>query len=452
MFDDDAKMVRRSLVKISHSPKTTTDGGVEFDADVVLRRVEDAIDRVLSKIKQPISTVAMCSFWHSLVGVDERGKPTTPVLTWADRRSREYTAVLQDRFDENVTHNRTGAHFHSSFWPAKLLWLRRERPDVWDRTVQWISLSDLVASRLFGETVTSISMASGSGIFDQRKCDWDGELLRYLKLKRSQLPRIANDGESFSPTKKYARRWPQLAAAKWFPVIADGVADSVGAGCSTSDKAALMVGTSAAMRVVLGKVPRRIPHGLWCYRVDSKRVIVGGALSDGGNLYELLKQRFALKGDLESELANRETPDGLVVIPFFHGERSTGYDENARGAIIGMSAEHDGIDVLRAAMEGVAFRLADIYERLSTTTDIKTIVASGGALRESPIWTQIIADTLGHDLTVNDTDESALRGAVILARNVPFQIQSFPNAKPKPGLNFDNVWKLLSEVEGPAYK
>ena len=171
-------MVRRSLVKIPHTPTTTTDGVVEFDAEDVLSRVEDAIDRVLAKTKLPISTVAMCSFWHSLVGVDERRKPTTPVLTWADRRSRNYTPVLQERFDEKLTHNRTGAHFHSSFWPAKLLWLRREQPDVWERTSHWLSLSDVIASRLFGENVTSISMASGSGIFDQRKCDWDSELLR----------------------------------------------------------------------------------------------------------------------------------------------------------------------------------------------------------------------------------------------------------------------------------
>jgi len=415
LFDGEATMMRRSLVKISHAPTTTTDGCVEFDVEDVLRRIEDAIERVLAKTKQPISTVVMCSFWHGLVGVDERVKATTPVLTWADRRSREYTPILQERFDEKETHNRTGAHFHSSFWPAKLLWLRREQPDVWDRTSQWLSLSDVIANRLFGENVTSISMASGSGIFDQRKCVWDGELLRYLKVKRSQLPRIADDGESLSLAKKYARRWPQLAEAKWFPAVADGVADSVGAGCSTPDKAALMVGTSAAMRVVLDKVPRKIPQGLWCYRVDRQRVIVGGALSDGGNLYALIKERFGLKGDLENELSRRETPDGLVVIPFFHGERSTGYDENARGAFIGMSAEHDGIDVLRAAMEGVAFRLADIMTRLCTVTDIQTIVASGGALRESPIWTQIIADTLGHSLTINDTDESALRGAVLLA-------------------------------------
>lgn len=409
-------MLPRTLVKIVHSPTTAGDGSVEFDAGELLQRVEDVIDKVTAKTKVTIDAVAMCAFWHGLVGVDYKGKPTTPVLTWADTRSRDYTPLLKERFNENVIHNRTGAHFHSSFWPAKLMWLRNELPDVWKRTTRWLSFSDLVAERFFGECVTSISMASATGVFDQRKCDWDAELLRSLKVKRSQLPRVATDGETFRLLRKYARRWPTLAKSAWFPAIGDGAADNVGSDCVSKNKAALMVGTSAAMRVAFaGKVPRRIPDGLWCYRIDSKRVIVGGALSDGGNLYALIKDRFKITGDIETELSKRQPAEDLVVIPFFHGERSTGYDETARGAIIGMTAEHDGIDVLRAAMEGVAFRLADIYEPLNTVTDITEIVASGGALRRSPAWTQIIADTLGQDLTINDTDESSLRGAALLA-------------------------------------
>lgn len=415
LFDAGLRMLPRSLVKIAHSSTTANDGSVEFDATGLIGRVESAIDMALSRANRPVDAVALCSFWHSLVGVDDRGRPITPVLTWADTRSREYTAILKERFDERIVHNRTGAHFHSSFWPAKLMWMRRELPDVWQKINRWLSLSDLLAERLFGESVTSISMASATGIFDQRQCDWDSELLRYLKVKRGQLPRIANDGEIFTITSKYARRWPQLADARWSPAIGDGAADHLGSCGPSPNTASLMVGTSAAMRVVLDKMPRRIPAGLWCYRIDSKRVIVGGALSDGGNLYALIKKNFGLKGDVEAEISKRETPEGLVVIPFFHGERSTGYDENARGAIIGMTAEHDGFDVLRAAMEGVAFRLADIYERLSTVTDIQTIVASGGAIRQSPTWTQIIADTLGQNLTVSDADESSLRGAALLA-------------------------------------
>ena len=85
---------------------------------------------------------------------------------------------------------------------------------------------------------------------------------------------------------------------------------------------------------------------------------------------------------------------------------------------------HDGIDVLRAAMEGVAFRLEDIFTRLQKVAKIEEIVASGGALRESPVWTQIIADTLGRDLTISGVKEASMRGAVLLAMESVGKIES----------------------------
>ena len=162
----------------------------------------------MKKAKRPVSHVASCTFWHSLVGIDERGRPTTNVLGWADTRSREYTAVLQRSFDEQETHNRTGAHFHSSFWTSKLLWLRREFPEVWARTVQWLSFADYLSLQLFGQANTSVSMASATGIFDQTKCDWDSELLKFLKVKRSSL-RVAAD-DRHSSLAKFARRGRSL--------------------------------------------------------------------------------------------------------------------------------------------------------------------------------------------------------------------------------------------------
>ena len=391
-----------------------------MDADEAFDHVASAIDALLAKtaaVKGEIGYIAQCAFWHSLVGVDAGGRPTTKVFGWADTRSREYSPALRKRFDEHAVHDRTGAQFHSSFWPAKLLWLRRERPEVFARTDKWLSFSDYVALRLFGAAVTSVSMASGTGIFDQRKCDWDAELTRFLKVRRAGLPAVCeDDAQTFTLNRKFAKRWPRLAKAAFFPAIGDGAADNVGSGCVMGSMAALMVGTSAAMRVAYaGYPPSPIPDGLWCYRIDRRRVIVGGALSDGGNLYARIKQLFKLPANADELVAGREPRDTLVVIPFFHGERSTGYDEDARGAIIGLTAADDGIDVLRAAMEGVAFRLADICERLADVAEVKTIVASGGALRESPVWTQIIADVLGRDLTLSDARESSSRGAVLLA-------------------------------------
>ena len=389
LFDGKARPLPKMSVRIERSFAATPDGGSELDADEALSHVVAAIDTILkrsAKLKGEIGYVATSSFLHSLVGVDTRGKPTTKVLGWADTRSREYTAVLKKRFDEKIIHNRTGAHFHSSFWPAKLLWLRSEFPDIFAKTAKWLSFSDFVALRLFGEAATSVSMASATGIFDIRKCIWDSELLKFLKIKPSNLPAIAGDDFiTFTPNKIYAKRWPRLKDAKWFPAIGDGMADNIGAGCITKNKAALMIGTSGAMRVAYtGEPPKHIPEGLWCYRIDRKHVIIGGALSDGGNLIQWLRNNLKLPKNYEDEIRRRRTTvSGITFQPFLFGERSTGYNENARGAILGLTASHDAVDILQAAMESVAYRFADIFKQLSTVTRITEIVASGGALRES---------------------------------------------------------------------
>ncbi len=422
LFNYAAEPVRGTSVKIERTLDTTADGVSEIDADEAVSQVVLAIDALLEKAKKlkgEITHVALCSFWHSVMGINAKRRPTTKVLGWADTRSHEYSAVLKKRFDETEIHNRTGAHFHSSFWPAKLLWFKNEQPEIFAKTAMWLSFSDYLALKLFGTAATSVSMASATGIFDQRKCTWDGELLRYLKVRKDALADIAPDGATFTLTRKFAKRWPQLAKAKWSLAVGDGAADHIGSCGLGKNKASLMVGTSAAMRVAFrGKPPTKIPTGLWCYRIDRESVIVGGALSDGGNLYSLIKERFRLPANTDKLLLSRESPDDLVVIPFFFGERSIGYDENARGAIIGLTAMHDGIDVLLAAMEGVAFRLDDIYQRLKKVAKITDIVATGGALRDSPVWTQIIANTVRHELTISGIAESSLRGTVILSKKM----------------------------------
>lgn len=421
LYDANANTIPHMSVKIEWLLAVTADGGAEIDADEAFGQVVASIDDVLKKavkLKGEIEYVASCSFWHSLVGVDAKGKPTTKVIGWADSRSRKYTDVLRKRFDETAVHNRTGARFHSSFWLAKLLWLRKDFPDVFAKTARWLSFSDYVALKLFGDATTSVSMASGTGIFDIRKCLWDSELLKFLKIKISNLPAIVDkDSTIFGLNRVFAKRWPRLADAKWFPAVADGAADNIGAGCVTRSKAALMIGTSGAMRVAYrGEPPEKIRDGLWCYRIDRNRVIIGGALSDGGGLYRWLKENLKLPKDAEAIIAKRAPgAHGLTFLPFLAGERSTGYNESAHGAILGITSSTDSIDIVHAAFEAVAYRFAEILDQLNSVVKIKEIVASGGALRESPVWTQIIADVLGRDLLMNDVPESSSRGAVLLA-------------------------------------
>lgn len=415
LYDHAGAVLPKTLVKIERKLKATGCGGSEIDADAAFRQVVKAVDEVLAKApKGEITHVASCTFWHSLMGVDADGKPTTPVYGWADNQSRQYVATLRKKLGESETHKRTGARFHSSFWPAKLLWLRDSR--AYSATTRWISIGDYVTLKLSDKLVTSISIASGTGIFNLRESDWDGELLRFLKVKRSELPEIAPGNFTFKLSGKLARRWPRLADTEWFLPVADGAANNIGSGSVASDNAALMVGTSGAMRIVLTEPPKMVPDGLWCYRVDDQRFILGGALSDGGGLLDWLRVNLKLPKNAEALIAKRlPAKSSVTVEPYFAGERSTGYNENARGAILNLSMASDAVDIYQAAMEAIGGRFAEILRQIETVTPVKKIVASGGALRRSPVLARIIEDALDRKLTLSDTHEASMRGAVLLA-------------------------------------
>src|SRR5215204_1250401 len=115
LYDLQGNVLPKSFVKNERTLTATEDGGAEIDATEAFAQIEKAIDDVLkksAKIKGEIISVAASSFWHSLVGVDKQGKPTTKVFGWADTRSRKYVSELRKKFDESEIHNRTGARFH----------------------------------------------------------------------------------------------------------------------------------------------------------------------------------------------------------------------------------------------------------------------------------------------------------------------------------------------------
>ena len=405
------------------------------DAGALLARVAQTIDAKLYELQiyEPttrIQLIAISCFWHSLVGVDETGRATTPVLGWADNRAAAAATQLSSRLDESRVHARTGCRLHPSYWPAKLLRLRTEEPESFSATTRWCSFSEYLALHLFGESALSVSMASATGLLDQRTCEWDQELLEVLGVSVESLPEIASPNRAFQGlAPDYAARWPQLSDARTFPAIGDGAANNIGAGCTSKEKVALMIGTSGAMRVLFaGEPPPSVPPELWCYRADRTRVIVGGALSDGGGLYRWLRESLLTEYDSESieHQLGRMEPDahGLTVLPFWAGERSVGWNADARGAILGLSLQTRPIEILRAAMEAVAYRFALIARALEPLAPQGTIMAAGNALNASPTWVQILADVLGRQIVLSETTEASLRGAALLALEAAGKIQS----------------------------
>jgi gluconokinase len=373
----------------ARTPYEPTEG--VLDPERLVGAARAAVEEALRELGAPVDARAISCFWHSLVALDARDRPLTPVLTWRDVRSARQAEGLRARLDADAVHARTGCALHPSYWPAKLAWLAAAEPETFAGAARFVSFPDYLLLRLAGELRSSLSQASATGL--RGRDGWDEELLGVLGVRPEQLPEVSDE-----------------PAEGWFPALGDGACSNVGAGCVTPGRAALMIGTSGAFRVLRpddGSLPQ---PGLFLYRLDAARVVEGGAVSDGGNLYAWLERTLRLPD--AASVADRE-PDGhgLTFLPLLGGERSPGWRPDARGAIAGLTFETEPLDLLQAALEGVAYRFAEIADLLPGVTEV---VATGGALDANPGWGQILADVLGRTVYRGEAEGSA-RGAALVA-------------------------------------
>jgi gluconokinase len=401
----------------SHLPyasRRDSDGAAEVDPELLLRLAARSVTQALRRAPGPVGAVGLSTFWHSLVGVDGSGAPTTPVLLWSDTRAWRQAERLRRELDAEAVRRRTGVPIHPSYWPAKLAWLREARPAAWRRTRHWLSFADLLYLRLFGEVGTSPSLASGTGL-RRLAGGWDPELLDRLALDPGALP--AEVGEMSGLRPPHARRWPKLGEAPWLTARGDGALANLGSGCVDATRRAITLGTSGALRVITDRVPPSLASGLWCYLLDAGRYVVGGSLSDGGNLWAWLERTLRLDGPaVEPRLRRLRPGSGPDFLPLLAGERSPGFAPHAAGAVAGLTQATTAEQIARSAMEGVAVRFAMVDAALDRSVPGgATLVASGGALHASRLWAQLVADAVGKPIWVSPDFEASTVGAALLA-------------------------------------
>ena len=436
-FDDAGRPAPGAESRVEYEAIAMPGGGVELDPAALVEAVAEAIDGCLAGAGRrgaEIRAVGASVFWHSLMALDARGAPLTRVITWADTRSARAAGRLREELDAEAVRARTGAPIHPAFFPAKLCWLRESSPDVFRRAKTWCGFGEYLAAQLTGSLASSVSMASGTGLLDQRRIRWDESLLDACRIDARRLPPIDDTPVVLAP--RLASRWPAIAAARWHPARGDGACSNVGSDCSGPERIALNVGTSAALRVVAADesvADTATPDGLWRYRVDAGRSLIGGATSEGGNVIAWCRRVLALPHEDEAlERAIAAIPPdshGLTALPFLAGERSVGWRAEARAAIGGLSLDTAPAAITRALMEAVACRLALVYRRLApVAAPGHAVIASGGALSHSPAWAAITADALGVPLTLSSAGEASARGAALIA----LAAEGAPAAPPLP--------------------
>lgn len=407
--------------RLAYQPLSGADGAVTDDPDAALARVVWCIDAVLAQagpLAAQITGVAVATLVSNFLVLDATDRPLTPLMTYADTRNALDAQALREHLDERAIHERTGCLLRTSYWPARLAWLQRVLPDVWRTAARFVTLGEYLELHFFGVRRVSFSVASWSGLLNRTTLAWDAALLDAVAVASDQLaPLVDVDAPLRGLRPVYAARWPQLADVPWFPAIGDGAAANVGSGCVTPERVALTIGSTGAIRVALPQVAQ-MPHGLWCYRIDQRLALLGGATSEGGNVFGWLRGTLQLPPSAELERAVAALPPdahGLTVLPFWAGERSPGWAGNARATIHGLTLGTAPVEIVRACLEAIAYRFALILAPIrAQLPGAPHLIASSGLLNSSA-WMQILADVLGLPLTASAETEATSRGAALPA-------------------------------------
>jgi len=426
IYDVAGTRLLETTAQFSYPLQTEADGRAELRPADLDRAVRQAVAATLktwraSKSSSSIIGIGVSCFWHSLLGLDKSGRPATPIYTWADSRCHAEAALLRRDPGEATLHARTGCMSRTSFWPPKLHWLRKTAPRLFAAVDRWVSPAEWIQHLWCGEATVSLSMASGTGLLNGHTLQWDQALLRRCKIVSRQLNPLSELPRNLCPT--FAKTYPELRDAAWFPAIGDGAASNLGSGATAPDVAAINVGTSAALRVILkdspvGRKPMA-PLGLFAYRLDATRQLLGGAVSNAGNLRAWAFRELKLPTDsaqVEKVLAGRPLPiENLTVLPFWMAERAPTWPEHLPSVVVGITQATTAIDLLQTLQEATYHRLAQIADFLEKKLKRKlTFIVSGG-LQASPNSLQRLANVLGRSVYPSSEPEASLRGGALFA-------------------------------------
>lgn len=373
--------------------------------------------------------VSFSSAMHSVIAVDADGTPLTKSITWADNRSAKWTEKLKNEWNGHDIYLRTGTPIHPMAPLSKLIWLKHEHTEIFEKAAKFISIKEYVFYKLFGEYVIDHSIASATGLFNLQNLDWDAGALEVAGITTAQLSKPVPTTFALTGMKEEYRKQLGLSAETPFIIGAsDGVLSNLGVDAIDPGVVAVTIGTSGAIRAVTDK-PVTDPKGrIFCYALTEDHWVIGGPVNNGGMIFRWVRDEFAASEvetakrlgidpyDVLTKIASIVSPgsDGLIFHPYMTGERAPIWNADARGSFFGLSLHHKKEHMIRAVLEGVIYNLYTVLLALEELTgEPKRIQATGGFAR-SELWRQMMADIFNQEVVVPESYESSCLGAAIL--------------------------------------
>lgn len=439
----------RDVASVGYPLLVPQPGWAELDPRRLMSAAVHALTEVAALARTRGDTVigiGLSAAMHGLVPMTRDGTPLGALSTWADSRAAAQAAELVADGRAKGLHARTGTPVHPMSPLVKLAWWSEHDPDLMASTPRWGGVKELLVSALCGRTdLVDLSCASASGGYDLAGRRWDDEALSIAGVREEQLADVVPTTHVLPGLRTDVARAAELPVD--LPVVigaSDGVLANLGIGAVRPDVAAVSLGTSGAMRVVVPQ-PTVDPAGrLFCYALTDDHWVVGGAVNNGGSVVRWSALSLAAsfdgavpEGEAADELDARlleeaaRVPvgsDGLLCLPYLLGERAPWWRSGMRGAYLGLRREHRRPHLVRAAVEGVCQQLALVRDAFrSIDLPVSEVRATGGAVA-SPLWITTLAATLDLPVRVADSPEGTGLGACLLAMHALGQLDDLDEA------------------------
>lgn len=427
-------------------------GTAEQDPDEIYEAVTSTVSAVVREIEPKgcrIEAVSFSSAMHSLIALDQSGNPLTNSITWADQRSVNEAQELRSDAKGLDIYKRTGTPIHPMSPLTKLMWFKKNDPDLFEAAHKWVSIKEYVFFRLFQDYIVDYSIASATGLFHLKKLDWDDEALQLAGVNKNQLSRPVKTTHIVKGLQPEAVEKTGLSQSVPFIIGAsDGVLANLGVGAVESGSVACSVGTSGAVRTV---VPRPLTDNegrLFCYALTEDQWVIGGPVNNGGiayrwlrdNVFDDLSKEGANPYEVLNKRAEKVEPGagGLLFLPYLTGERAPFWNADLRGVFFGLNLNHTRSDMIRSVLEGVMFQLEMVVDTLKQSgVEPKEFRVTGG-FTKSTLWPQIMADIFEKDILVPEGGSSACFGSALLAMKALEKIENFSDVKNKVMIKYQH--------------
>ncbi|MBR6229116.1 MAG: xylulokinase [Eubacterium sp.] len=355
---------------------------------------------------------------HGLVALDDRDQVIRPAILWNDGRTVEEVAYLNETIGRDKISQYTGNIAFAGFTAPKILWMKKQEPENFDRIHKIMLPKDYLVYRLSGAFSTDYSDASGMLLLDVEHKVWSEDMLALCDIKEEQLPKL------FDSFEKVGTIRPEIAKELGFSdsvILAAGAGDNaaaaVGTGTVGPGRCNISLGTSGTIFLTSDEFRVDENNALHAFdHADGRYHLMGCMLSAASCNKWWMEDILGVSDYPAEQQAIRKLGENSVFfLPYLMGERSPWNDPHARGAFIGMSMDTTRADMTQAVLEGVAFGVKDMYEAAKSTgvTMERSMICGGGA--KSPLWRRIVANVLDLSIDVPACEEGPGLGGAMLA-------------------------------------